>query len=85
MSAPTQADKAKSQLKQSNEDRKRDALLKKANKAHNWRVQVWAQMERRIRSINAELAVLGTEEFKPFEPQFDDDGMLEHYANMPLS
>lgn len=80
----TQAEKIPDQLKQSNDQRKREALLRKANKAHNWRVQVWAQMERRLRGINAELAVLGVEEFQPFEPRFDDDDMLEHYSNMPL-
>lgn len=73
-----------SALKQSNDDRKRAALMAKAAKAHDWRVQVWAQCERRIRGFNAELKVLGVEPFEPYEPQFDDDAMLEHYSTMPL-
>lgn len=74
------------QAKQSNEDRKRDALLKKAEKAHNWRIQVWAQSERRIQAINAELEVLGvSDRFEPWEPDFDNPDMLKHYAEMPLS
>ncbi len=74
------------QAKQSNEDRKRDALIKKAEKAHNWRVQVWAQSERRIQAINAELEVLGvSDRFEPWEPNFEDAEMLKHYAEMPLS
>lgn len=71
-------------IKQSNEDRKKDALMKKARKAHDWRVQVWAQSERRIAGFNAELAVLGAEPFEPYVPDFDDPDALEHYATMPL-
>ena len=71
-------------IKQSNEDRKKDALMKKARKAHDWRVQVWAQSERRIAGFNAELQVLGAEPFEPYEPDFTDPAMLEHYATMPL-
>lgn len=83
--ATTEAiEELKSSIKQQNEDRKREALMRKAQKAHDWRVQVWAQCERRIRGFNAQLAVLGAEEFIPYEPQFDDDEMLEHYSTMPL-
>lgn len=71
--------------KQSNEDRKRDALLKKATKAHDWRVQVWAQSQRRIAAINAQLAVLGVEPYQPYEADFTNPEMVEHYATMPLS
>lgn len=71
-------------IKKSNDDRKIESLMKKAQKAHDWRVQVWAQSERRIRGFNAQLAVLGAEEFAPYDPDFNDDGLLEHYATMPL-
>ena len=71
-------------IKQSNEERKAEALMKRAQKAHDWRVQVWAQSERRIRGFNAELAVLGMDQFEPYEPDFEDAQMLEHYATMPL-
>jgi hypothetical protein len=74
----------KDSIKQSNDDRKIESLNKKAQKAHDWRVQVWAQCERRIRGFNAQLAVLGADEFEPFEPDFNDDALLEHYATMPL-
>lgn len=74
----------KESIKKSNDDRKIEALMKKAQKAHDWRVQVWAQSERRIRGFNAELEVIGAPAFEPYEPQFDDDEMLGHYATMPL-
>lgn len=70
--------------KETNEQRKIKAINHRATKAHEWRVQVWAQMERKIRSLNAELAVLGADAFEPYEPQFDDDQMLAHYATMTL-
>jgi hypothetical protein len=70
--------------KESNEDRKRKALLAKATKSHEWRVQVWAQMERRIQSINAELAVIGADPYEPYEADFDDVEKLAHYATMTL-
>ncbi len=71
-------------IKQSNDERKIEALIKKAQKAHDWRVQVWAQCERRLRGFNAQLEVLGAEKFEPYEPDFDDPAMLEHYSTMPL-
>lgn len=74
----------KQSIKQSNDDRKIESLMKKAQKAHDWRVQVWAQCERRIKGFNAQLAVLGADEFEPYEPDFEDAAMLEHYATMPL-
>lgn len=72
------------QTKESNTDRRRDALLKKLRKAHDWRVQVWAQSELRIRAMNAELVEMGLEPFSPYEAQFGDDDMLRHYAEMSL-
>lgn len=68
-----------------NDDMKREALLKRARKAHDWRVQVWAQSERRIKAINLELQMLGANTFEPFEPDFSSEEMLEHYATMKIS
>lgn len=70
--------------KESNEDRKRKALVARAIKSHEWRVQVWAQMERRIQGINSELAVIGADAYEPYEPQFDNPELLAHYATMTL-
>jgi hypothetical protein len=70
--------------KQSNEDRKKDALVKKIEKAHDWRVQVWAQSQRRIEAMTAELAVLGAPPVDLYEPDFDNPEMVEHYATMAL-
>lgn len=75
----------KKSIKETNEDRKRDKLQREVNRAHDWRVQVWAQMELKIRSANASLEVLGSEPVEVFAPQFDDDSMLQHYASMTLS
>lgn len=72
-------------LKESNEDRKRDKLRRQAIRAHEWRIQVWAQMELKIRSAQASLEVLGAEPVDLMEPQFDDDEMVHHYASMSLS
>lgn len=84
---PTEAveENPKKTLKESNEDRKRDKLRREATRAHEWRVQVWAQMELKIRTANAQAEVLGAEPYVPFEPQFDDDAMLNHYSTMQLS
>lgn len=78
------AQDAAATLKQSNEDRKKAALRQKIEKAHNWRVQVWAQSERRIKAMEAELAVLGDEPINLFEPDFTDPANIEHYATMTL-
>lgn len=72
-------------IKETNESKKRDKLTRQITRAHEWRVQVWAQSELRIRAANASLAALGGDPIEPFEPQFDDDEMLHHYSNMPLS
>ena len=71
-------------LKQSNDQRKIEALTKKIKKAHNWRVQVWAQNMRRIEAMTAELAVLGAAPVDLFEPDFTDPANVEHYATMSL-
>lgn len=71
-------------VKESNEDRKRKALIARATKAHEWRVQVWAQMERKLQGINADLAILGADPFEPYEADFEDPKMLAHYATMTL-
>ena len=68
-----------------NDDRKRDRLIRKIVRAHEWRVQVHAQSELAIRQAQAELAVLGGEPVDLFKPDFDDDAMLHHYSTMSLS
>lgn len=78
-------DRVQQALKESNEDRKRDKLNRQVTRAHEWRVQVWAQMELKIRQANASLEVLGSQPVECFEPQFDDDSMIAHYASMTLS
>lgn len=70
--------------KQTNEQRKMEALRKKIEKAHDWRVQVWAQSQRRIEAMQAEMNVLGGTPVDLFEPDFTDPAMVEHYANMTL-
>lgn len=72
-------------IKESNEDRKRDKLQREIVRAHEWRVQVWAQMELKIRTARASLAVLNSEPEPLFEPDFEDESLLHHYASMKLS
>lgn len=81
---PEVSDEVKAQAKQSNDDRKRDRLERKARRAHEWRVQVWAQSELAIRAANAELEILNGEVYQPYQPEFDNEQMLHHYANMTL-
>lgn len=71
-------------VKESNDDRKRDRLERKANRAHEWRVQVWAQSELAIRAANAELEILGGEPVQPYSPDFTNNDRLSHYATMKL-
>lgn len=84
MSDTTAEDKAKT-LKESNEDRRRDKLQRQVRRAHEWRVQVWAQSELRIREAQSGLEVLGTAPVDLFVPNFGDDEMLHQYANMTVS
>lgn len=72
-------------MAQTNQDRKAEALGRKIQKAHDWRVQVWAQSQLRINAAQAELQVLGKEEHALYDPQFDDPDMLRHYAEMSIS
>jgi hypothetical protein len=72
-------------VKESNEDRKRKRLRREATRAHEWRVQVWAQMELKIQGANAEAAVLGADPYEPFDPDFSTPEMLKHYAEMQLT
>lgn len=83
---PTEREQeAQDRLKQSNDDRTEDKLRRRIRRAQEWRVQVWAQSELRIRESQSSLAIMGREEESLFEPQFDDDEMLRHYSQMPLS
>lgn len=72
-------------VKETNEDRRRKRLRKEAVRAHEWRVQVWAQMELKIRGANAQAEVLGAEPYVPFEPDFENEETLKHYAEMQLT
>lgn len=71
-------------VKQTNEERKIQALRKKIEKAHDWRVQVWAQSQRRIEAMTAELGVLGAAPVDLYEADFSDPANVEHYATMSL-
>lgn len=82
---PEDVENLKKTLKESNEDRKRDKLRREAQRAHEWRVQVWAQMELKIRTANAQAEVLDSAPYVPFEPDFGDDTMLHHYSTMTLT
>lgn len=82
---PEAIENLKQSLKESNEDRKRDKLRRQITRAHEWRVQVWAQMDLKIKSAQASLEVLGGEPIDIFEPDFDDPAMVQHYASMTLS
>jgi len=72
-------------LKESNDDRKKDKLARKITRAHEWRVQVWAQMELKIRADIAAMEALNGEAPALFEPDFESQDMLQHYADMTLS
>lgn len=82
---PTQVDEQAARLKQSNDDRRADKLQKEIQRAHDWRVQVWAQSELRIQRKNAELEAIGRVAIEPFTPDFGSQEMLQHYAEMTLT
>lgn len=68
-----------------NQKKKQEKLMRQATRAHEWRVQVWAQQEQRIAQINAQLKLLGVPEFVPFDPDFADAEQVQHYATMKLT
>jgi hypothetical protein len=68
-----------------NDRMRRDKLVRQITRSHEWRVQVWAQMEKKIKAANAALEAMGGDPIEPFEPRFDDPEALEHYATMNLS
>lgn len=72
-------------LKQSNDDRKRERLLRKARRAHEWRVRVWAQSELAIQEANASIEVLGGEAYDPWTPDFSSPESLRNYAAMTIT
>lgn len=84
-SAPQVSEAVQTSLKESNEDRKRAKLRKSITRAHEWRVQVWAQSELKIQGAQAQLDVLNGGTVELFEPQFDDPDMVAHYASMQLT
>lgn len=71
--------------KVSNDQRKMDKLLREATRAHEWRVQVWAQSEQRIAAANAAMKAMGGEAYKPWDPDFTSPESLAHYSSMTLT
>lgn len=67
-------------MAKSNEDRRAEALARRIEKAHDWRVRVWAQSELRIIAMNAEMETLGYPPPALFKPDFSDRKMLLQYA-----
>lgn len=82
---PEAIEEVRKTLKESNEDRKRDRLTRTILRAHDYRVQIWAQSQLKIAGAVAELEVLGGEVPDLFQTDFDSEDMLHHYANMTLS
>lgn len=80
-----EVEKLRTDIKESNEDRKRAKLRREVTRAHEWRVQVWAQMELKIQAATEALKVLDAEPEPLFEPDFNDKGLLHHYSSMKLS
>lgn len=81
----TTVEQRKSSLKEHNDQLRRDKLQRQVRRAHEWRVQVWAQSELKIREAQSGLGVLGTDPVQLFEPNFGDDDMLHHYATMQIT
>lgn len=69
----------------SNEERKARKLRREAQRAHEWRVQVWAQMHTKIEAANAALGALGADQYEPWEPNFSDPDLLHQYSTMTLT
>lgn len=67
-------------MPETNEMRRARKLLDRINRAHDWRVKVWAQCELRIQAMSTELTVLGNEPPMLFKPDFSDHDMLLEYA-----
>lgn len=63
-----------------NLQRRIEALQRRIEKDHDYRVRIWAQSTIRIRGREAELAELGAEVPPLFTPDFDDDALLFQYA-----
>lgn len=85
MAADADVEERKMSFKEHNDQLKREKLQRKIRRAHEWRVQVWAQSELKIREGQAGLGVLGVEPVEIFDPKFDDDDMLHHYATMAIT
>jgi hypothetical protein len=66
---------------ETNADRRRVRLLREIKKQHNWRIQTWAKAELYIAKRQAELVELGFGKEDLFRPDFDDQAMIEYYAN----
>lgn len=72
-------------LKVSNDQRRMDRLQRKAKRAHEWRVRVWAESELAIQETNASIEVLGGEVYVPWTPDFGNADSLRQYAAMTIS
>lgn len=83
--ADTETTEKKRTLKEHNDELRRDKLQRQVRRAHEWRVQVWAQSELKIREAQQGLGVLGTDPVELFDPKFGDDEMLHHYATMQIT
>jgi hypothetical protein len=68
-----------------NDRMKQDRLIRQATRAHEWRVQVWAQSERKIQQVNAELKAMGKPEYEPWDADFTSAERLEHYSDMTIT
>lgn len=68
-----------------NDSRKLDKLIREATRAHEWRVQVWAQMQSKIKVANASIEALGGQPYEPWEPDFTDPEAVAHYSSMTLT
>jgi len=80
-----QIEEVRRTLKESNEDRKRDKLTRSIQRAHEYRVQVWAQMELKIQGALADLEVLGGTAPTLLDADFTDKENLHHFASMTLT
>lgn len=60
--------------------RRIEALQRRIEKDHDYRVRIWAQAEIRIRGREAELREIGGEVPNLFRPDFTDSALLHEYA-----
>jgi hypothetical protein len=66
---------------ESNADRRAARLRKEIDKQHKWRVTTWAKADQYIKLRQNELVELGFEPHETFDPDFDDEAMVDAYAS----